>query len=57
MVMAVLGTTLAMSFRYLAAERRLSATTPPHARVSHGSTKLRAAALAPQIRDPRASGT
>ncbi len=51
MVTVVLGTALAMSIRYVAAERRLSATTSPHARGSHASTKLRAAALAPQIRE------
>jgi hypothetical protein len=51
MVTAVLGTALAMSFRYLAAERRPSATTPADARVSHASTKLRAAAVVPQIRE------
>jgi hypothetical protein len=51
LVTAVLGTALAMSFRYLAAERRPSATTISHARVSHASTKLPAAALAPQIRE------
>jgi hypothetical protein len=51
MVTAVLGTALAMSFRYMAAERRPSATTPPHARVSPASSKLQTAALAPEIRE------
>ncbi len=48
MVTAVLGAALAMSFRHVAAERRLSAT---NARVSHASTKLQVAALAPPIRE------
>jgi hypothetical protein len=51
MVTAVLGTALAMSFRYVAEQRRPSATTAPHARVSHAPAELPAAALAPQIRE------
>jgi hypothetical protein len=51
MVTAVLGTALAMSFRFLAAERRPSATTSLHARVSHASTDLPAAARAPQTHE------
>jgi type IV secretory pathway VirB10-like protein len=49
-VAAVLGTALAMSFRYVTAQQRPSATTPPHVYVSHASTELQAAAVVPPIR-------
>jgi TolA-binding protein len=49
LVTAVLGTALAMSFRYVAAQRKSLATSLPHAHVGHVSPEPRAVALVPTI--------